>query len=275
MKQIVLSAGIFILLICITACTPQTKSEHIPLVSGHRGANMIAPENTMASADSCIKYGIDYMECDVCISKDSVFYILHDSTLNRTTNGTGNIGLWMSNDIDTLDAGIWFGPEFAGQRVPRFADLLRKAKSSGLKITVDYRSGDLKKLLETIETENMTENCCFTFSNEEDAKAFRHIAPNIKTLQAYVNNPNDLNRIVKELHPNIIVLWIDMLTPQFIEKCHKLNLQVLALALGHGDKTVEHQKAVDLGVDILATDHPEKFVLKYKSQFSSNSLRIK
>ena len=78
MKQIVLSAGIFILLICITACTPQTKSEHIPLVSGHRGANMIAPENTMASADSCIKYGIDYMECDVCISKDSVFYILHD-----------------------------------------------------------------------------------------------------------------------------------------------------------------------------------------------------
>ena len=67
------------------------KSEPIrlPELSGHRGADCIAPENTLASADSCIKYKIDFMECDICISKDSVFYLLHDSTLDRTTNGTG------------------------------------------------------------------------------------------------------------------------------------------------------------------------------------------
>lgn len=111
------------------------KSEPIrlPELSGHRGADCIAPENTLASADSCIKYKIDFMECDICISKDSVFYLLHDSTLDRTTNGTGLIREWLSADIDTLDAGSWFGEKFSGQCVPRLDVLLRKAKQNGLK----------------------------------------------------------------------------------------------------------------------------------------------
>ena len=67
----------------------------------------------------------------------------------------------------------------------------------------------------------------------------------------------------KELHPDIAVVWIDSLTPQFVKKCREHNLQVLALVLGPDDKTEENQKAVDLGVDIIATDHPEKFIMKY------------
>ena len=125
------------------------KSEPIrlPELSGHRGADCIAPENTLASADSCIKYKIDFMECDICISKDSVFYLLHDSTLDRTTNGTGLIREWLSADIDTLDAGSWFGEKFSGQCVPRLDVLLRKAKQNGLKLTLDYRTGDFGQLL--------------------------------------------------------------------------------------------------------------------------------
>lgn len=233
------------------------------MTSGHRGANAIAPENTMASADSCIKYGVDYMECDVCISKDSVFYILHDSTLNRTTNGTGNIRHWMSADIDTLDAGSWFGPEFAGQSVPRLADLLHKAQKNGLKLTIDYRSGDFEKLLELIKSANMLENCNFTFSKNKDIRKFRQIAPEIKTLQAYVENEAALDSVVKAVNPNVAVIWIDSLTPRFVKKCHQRNLQVLALALGLEDKTKENQKAVDMGVDAIATDRPEQFILKY------------
>lgn len=233
------------------------------MTSGHRGANAIAPENTMASADSCIKYGIDYMECDVCISKDSVFYLLHDSILDRTTNGTGNIGDWLSADIDTLDAGSWFGAEFKGQRVMRLADLLRKAKGNGLKVTIDYRNGCLSKLLALIKSEGMLENCNFTFSKEEDARHFRQIAPEVKTLQAYVRCEKDLDRIVKELKPNIAVVWLDSLTPEFVRKCHEYNMQVLALVLGLDDKTEDNQRAVDLGVDAIATDRPEEFILKY------------
>lgn len=264
MKNLVLFVAAVAMLLGI-GCTTQPRKApvKIPMTSGHRGANAIAPENTMASADSCIKYGIDYMECDVCISKDSVFYILHDSTLDRTTNGSGNIARWISADIDTLDAGSWFGPEFAGQRVPRFADLLRKAKANGLKITIDYRTGDLAELLALIKSESMLEDCCFTFSDEEDAKAFRRLAPEVKTLQAYVRKAGDLDRVVQELNPNIIVAWVDALTPEFVEACHAKGLQVLGLALGLDDKAELNQKAVDLGIDVIATDRPEQFILKY------------
>ena len=146
MKKPVLALLSIILLTAGCSQRPAATTK-IPLTSAHRGAATIAPENTMASVDSCIKYGVGNIECDVCISKDSVFYVLHDSTLDRTTNGTGAISQWLSTDIDTLDAGSWFAPRFAGQRVLRLTDLLRKAKEHGLRITIDYRNGGLHQLL--------------------------------------------------------------------------------------------------------------------------------
>lgn len=255
---------LFAIILLGSGCTQRrTTPAKIPMTSAHRGASAIAPENTMAAVDSCIKYGVGNMECDVCISKDSVFYVLHDSTLDRTTNGTGDIVNWMSAHIDTLDAGSWFAPEFAGQRVLRFEDLLRRAKESGLRVTIDYRNGDLQQLLALIKSEGMLENCNFTFSQEEDIKAFKKIAPEVKTLQAYARSEKDLERIAKEVGANIAVAWIDSLTPQFVEKCRKYNSQVLALVLGLDDKTEDNQKAVDLGVDIIATDRPIEFIMKY------------
>ena len=234
----------------------------MPMISGHRGANAIAPENTLASADSCAKYGIDYIECDLCISKDSVFYLLHDDKLDRTTNGVGEIADWMSQDIDTLDAGSWFGPEFKGQRVAKFADLLRVAKNAGIHVTVDYRAGDFGKMMELINAEGMLDSCSFTFYKEEKAKAFRAIFPEV-SLQAYVRELGDFDRIAEELKPDIIVAWIEKITPEFVEKVHLRNMKMLALVLGLQDRTAENRRAVDLGVDIVASDRPEEFVKKY------------
>ena len=82
MKKPVLALLSIILLTAGCSQRPAATTK-IPLTSAHRGAATIAPENTMASVDSCIKYGVGNIECDVCISKDSVFYVLHDSTLDR------------------------------------------------------------------------------------------------------------------------------------------------------------------------------------------------
>lgn len=251
--------------VLFTACVCGGRTpKKLPQVSGHRGANAIAPENTLASADSCIKYGVDWMECDVCISKDSVFYILHDWTLDRTTNGSGDISEWMSCDIDTLDAGSWFGPEWAGERVPRFEEILRKAHDGNLGITIDYRSGDLRRLLDLIRAEDMIDRCCFTFSDEEVAAEFRRIAPEIKTLQAYVRDTDDFDRVIDKLSPDIAVFWMEALDKKTVEKCRKQGIAVLGLALGLDDKTELNQKAVDLGIDVIATDRPEEFIKKYR-----------
>ena len=121
MKKPVLALLSIILLTAGCSQRPAATTK-IPLTSAHRGAATIAPENTMASVDSCIKYGVGNIECDVCISKDSVFYVLHDSTLDRTTNGTGAISQWLSTDIDTLDAGSWFAPRLSGHFLGAYAE---------------------------------------------------------------------------------------------------------------------------------------------------------
>lgn len=106
----------------------------------------------------------------------------------------GLIREWLSADIDTLDAGSWFGEKFSGQCVPRLDVLLRKAKQNGLKLTLDYRTGDFGQLLDLVRREGMLENCTFTFWSDKEAKAFRQVAPEIRTLQAYVGGGAELDK---------------------------------------------------------------------------------
>lgn len=90
----------------------------------HRGANHIAPENTIPSALAALKHGAGWIEVDVRKSKDNILYNLHDETLDRTTNGKGPIQDMLSKDIEKLDAGSWFSSRFIGIHVPRIAEML-------------------------------------------------------------------------------------------------------------------------------------------------------
>ena len=253
-------AAFLIIALAAAACVHKP----LPKISGHRGANFIAPENTLASADSCIKYGVDIMECDVVLSKDSVFYLLHDSLLNRTTNGEGPIKEWLSRDLDTLDAGSWFGPAWKGERLPRFSDLLAKARDNGLGITVDYRTGNFEDLVNLIDSYGMLERTYFTFSSEDDTWTFRMLYPDIHTLQAYVTGEDKLDEVLDNIRPDIAVMWIDTITPRMVRKCHERGVQVLALVLGLDDKSRQNRKAIRLGVDCIATDKPEELIKKYR-----------
>ena len=78
----------------------------------HKGANEYAPENSYAAAQRCIDWGVDYVEIDVRTSQDGVFYLLHDRTVDRTTNGHGAIAELTAAEIDQLDAGSWFHPHY-------------------------------------------------------------------------------------------------------------------------------------------------------------------
>lgn len=97
----------------------------------HRGANHLAPENTVASAYAALEHGATWIELDVRKSKDGVLYNLHDETLDRTTNGQGALADMNSDEVDKLDAGSWFGKNMPAHVSPhlgnaRFA--LRKSK---------------------------------------------------------------------------------------------------------------------------------------------------
>src|SRR5215213_901611 len=89
-----------------------------PLIVGHRGAMGYAPENTLASFERAVALGVDAVECDVHLSADGVPVVIHDHTLDRTTDGHGLVADHTLAQLKALDAGAWRGAEFAGQRLP-------------------------------------------------------------------------------------------------------------------------------------------------------------
>src|SRR3954447_960778 len=84
------------------------------LVLGHRGASAYAPENTFAAFDLAMELGADGIETDVRVTRDGVLVLLHDETVDRTTDGTGLVAELCRAELDALDAGSWFEAAYAG-----------------------------------------------------------------------------------------------------------------------------------------------------------------
>jgi glycerophosphoryl diester phosphodiesterase len=108
-----------------------------PYVIAHRGHSSVAPENTLAAIASAS--AADLVEIDVDTSADGVPYVLHDATLDRTTDGTGALREHASAYVDGLDAGSWFSPAFAGQRVPRLTAAARLSAARGARLLLEVK----------------------------------------------------------------------------------------------------------------------------------------
>jgi len=100
-------------------------SRHKPLIIAHRGASAHAPENTRAAIRKALTLGADMVELDVQLTKDSRLVIFHDEHLDRTTNGRGRLSHRRYHELARLDAGSWFAPRFAGERILLVSQALR------------------------------------------------------------------------------------------------------------------------------------------------------
>jgi len=116
-------------------------------VIAHRGASRRAPENTLAAVRAAIDDGADGVEVDVRATRDGHLVLMHDRRLDRTTSGRGRLDAWRLGDVRALDAGAWFGPAFAGERVPTLEQLLDLAQPSGLEVMLDMKDAQRSHLV--------------------------------------------------------------------------------------------------------------------------------
>jgi len=91
-----------------------------PKIIAHRGGGVLAPENTLAAFRCGATHGARAVEFDVMLAKDGVPVVMHDPTLGRTVSGTGSVSDYTSHELTLMDAGSWFGRDFAGERVPTY-----------------------------------------------------------------------------------------------------------------------------------------------------------
>ncbi|HSK40215.1 MAG TPA: glycerophosphoryl diester phosphodiesterase [Arenibaculum sp.] len=111
----------------------------LPPVIGHRGARNHAPENTLAGIREAHRQGARWVEVDVKLTRDGHPVLMHDATLERTTNGRGPVRERDLDEILRLDAGAWFSPGFAGERVPMLEQALALCAELGLGINLEIK----------------------------------------------------------------------------------------------------------------------------------------
>ena len=117
------------------------KIEGLAKVIGHRGAMGHAPENTIASIRRAAALGAAWVEVDVRLTADNRLVLMHDATLERTTDGEGLVQEATLAEIAALDAGGWYAPEFAGERVPTLEEFIDTCRELGLRANIEIKPG--------------------------------------------------------------------------------------------------------------------------------------
>ncbi|CAN5787310.1 glycerophosphodiester phosphodiesterase [soil metagenome] len=110
-----------------------------PFWFAHRGAGKLAPENTLAAFRVGASHGFRAFECDVKLSADGVPFLLHDSTLERTTSGSGSAASLTWDELTRLDAGSWHGEPFAGEPIPSFEAVAKYCIAGGYALNVEIK----------------------------------------------------------------------------------------------------------------------------------------
>lgn len=135
--------------------------EYNILAINHRGYSKEAPENTIPAYILSKQKGYNYVECDVSFTSDGVAVLLHDATIDRTSNGSGNISELTYEQVSKYDFGSWFSTKYTGTRIPTFEEFIMYCKGLGLHPYIELKSNDnytreqIKQLTEIVEAHGM------------------------------------------------------------------------------------------------------------------------
>ncbi|WP_223829673.1 glycerophosphodiester phosphodiesterase [Paenibacillus arenilitoris] len=164
-------------------------------IVAHRGWSGDAPENTMAAFRLAMTDpGIAIIELDVHLSKDGVPVVMHDHTLDRTSNGTGPIKAYTVEELREFDAGGWFSPGFAGERIPTLEEVLELAKGRiklhvELKALGDEYPGIEEAVIACIRRQDMEDEVVLSSFNHDSMKKAKELAPSIRTGLIFLGKP--------------------------------------------------------------------------------------
>ncbi|MFF8606047.1 glycerophosphodiester phosphodiesterase [Streptomyces sp. NPDC015346] len=152
-------------------------------VIAHRGASSAAPENTLISDEVARRGGARWIENDVQPSRDGVPYVLHDTTVDRTTDGTGPIRALTAAQLDALDAGAWFAPAYIGARVPTLAAQLEDLRVRGgnllLEIKGRHSREEVARIVRLVRDHDMTRRVLVQSFDVDTLQHTRALAPEL------------------------------------------------------------------------------------------------
>jgi glycerophosphoryl diester phosphodiesterase len=160
------------------------KGHNIDIIA-HRGASGVAPENTFPAIDLALDAGSDYIEIDVHLTKDKQVVVIHDNTVDRTTEGEGKISELTLEEITKLEAGSWFDERFRGAKIPALEEVIERVDGkSKLLIEIKKKKNQYEgiedEVIGLVRKHDAAEWCEVQSFNDEVLEAINEKAPEIR-----------------------------------------------------------------------------------------------
>ncbi|EKE71213.1 MULTISPECIES: glycerophosphodiester phosphodiesterase family protein [Roseobacteraceae] len=228
-------------------------------IACHRGARLSAPENTFPAFEAALAQGGDVLEFDVRQTRDGVLYVMHDETVDRTTNGTGPIADMTSKEVDALDAGAWFDARFATTPVPRLDAFLDAFKSRAA-FYIEVKWADCDAIAQIIHRLDIAAQCYTCSFSEQMHLDMLRAAPDVAQMVHW-----------RRATPETLIDKFDATIVEFYacdDAKNDFTLENVRAAQAAGLATQVYSDAVspalfaqirDWGVGCLNTDHVSAF----------------
>lgn len=220
------------------------------LVIAHRGASAAAPENTLAAFRLAADQGADGIELDVRATADGQPVVLHDASVDRTTDGTGGVAALTLDQVRRLDAGGKFGPSFRGERIPLLSEVLNTVRGR-LLLDVEVKAAGFEAtLLDLIRQADMVDSVLISSFDAKIIGRVRDWASDIPV--GLLQSTADPDAAVS-LHAAAYLPAVSVVTPRLIESCRRHGVRVITWTVR---TAVEAQTALDADVDGIIADDP-------------------
>lgn len=263
-----LMLGLFIAVFCSYIDAAEKAR---PLVVAHRGLLRHAPENTLANFRACLELRLGF-EFDVERTKDGHLVCIHDGTVDRTTNGTGKVSELTLAQIRDLDAGSWFDPMFAGEKVPTVEEVLKlvaEYRQLEVLIAVDIKAGGVEQeVVQLAEKHNVLNRLLFigrTISEPSVRKQLKQ-ASKYAECAAVANNADEFSKALSAAKAEWV--YFRYLPPQKeMEAVHGAGKRSFIAGVKVAGNVPENWRhCAEVGLDAVLTDYPLELrnVLKVK-----------
>ncbi len=229
------------------------------LVFGHRGASAYAPMNTLPAFELAVEQGADGIELDVHFSQDGQLIVLHDFTVDHTTDGHGYARDMTLEQLKKLDAGVWKGEQFKGVRIPTLGEVF-EAVGQKLYINVEIKSESIEtdgveqNVAECIAKNAMTERIIVSSFNPLALKRFREIMPEVPIGYLYVAAALPFSEVMETLTHEARHPQHTMIDQDYMDWARQNRYRVNTWTVNDPARAVELR---NMGVDAIITDTPD------------------
>lgn len=235
-----------------------TMNNRTRIVS-HRGAAGLAPENTLASIRAALQYDVPLIEVDVRRTADGHLVLIHDATVDRTTNGNGRAREFTLSELRRLDAGSWFSPDFADERIPTLEEALRLVQPTDATLVIEGKDperypGIATQLIETIRQLDAAADVMIVSFDHEWLQRVQALAPTIPlgAISLWATGvPAFETAAVATSWPSAV------LTPWLARRIHTHGCQLWVWTV---DAPWLMRLMCLLGVDVITTNRPDRWM---------------